>query len=212
MVHIYATNVENLPDPKENQEILEQFPKDRCKKILKYVNEKDRKLSLGAGLLLNDVLSEHGKQMSEIYTKENGKPYVKGLHFNLSHSNDIAICVVGNKNVGCDIEKIKKAPLSVAKRYFSEKEIAVLDNLSESEKDRGFFRLWTIKESYIKMTGEGLLRPLNSFEVSLESPVTIKCNSKIIPCLIEEIVIQDYLIAVCSEQEEISKKIIWITY
>lgn len=65
--------------------------------------------------------------------------------------------------VGCDIEKNADAPLEVADRFFYSKEAEYIK--TEDDKNRAFFTLWTLKESYMKMTGRGMSLPLDSFEV-----------------------------------------------
>jgi 4'-phosphopantetheinyl transferase len=94
-----------------------------------------------------------------------GKPYLKpngadtGLYFNLSHSNDVALLgIVLNRQIGVDIEFIR--PLSnmesIAGRYFSESEMNMILNRPEKECNQIFFNYWTIKEAYLKATGEGI--------------------------------------------------------
>ena len=46
--------------------------------------------------------------------------------------------------------------VSLAKRFFTEKEASYLESLSPQEKIETFFRFWTAKEAYLKATGEGL--------------------------------------------------------
>ena len=56
-----------------------------------------------------------------------------------------------------DVEFIRKAPQSVAKRVFSEQELKTAKWLSPNDSDdRLFFRFWTAKESYTKFIGDGL--------------------------------------------------------
>ena len=69
--------------------------------------------------------------------------------------------------MGCDIEEIKEYKEKVAKRFFTSKENEYLD--LTNDKDGLFYRLWTLKESYVKCIGKGLSVPLNSFELSNNS-------------------------------------------
>ena len=99
----------------------------------------------------------------------NEKPYLKGkqdIYFNLSHSEDVAVCAISLWEVGCDIEKISDIPLNIAKKYFCESEYDLISSQKTQEaKQEMFFRLWTLKESYIKMTGMGMRKPMNSFRI-----------------------------------------------
>ncbi|MBK8101272.1 MAG: 4'-phosphopantetheinyl transferase superfamily protein [Planctomycetes bacterium] len=101
-----------------------------------------------------------------------GKPSLvepKGLHFNLSHSAQLALIAVARHEVGVDCEKMRhlESRTEIARRHFSPVEFAALEALPESEQLRGFYRCWTRKEAYIKAVGAGLSMPLDVFDVSL---------------------------------------------
>ena len=91
------------------------------------------------------------------------------LSFNLAHAGSITLCAVGlNRDIGVDVEQLRDIEDmdKIAGRFFAPLEVAKLDALSEGEKLEAFFRCWTGKEAFIKATGEGLSRPLDSFAVS----------------------------------------------
>jgi len=102
------------------------------------------------------------------------------LQFNLSHSGGVALYAVAcERQIGIDIERLR--PFSeleqIAKRFFSNREYEELRALSPSQQHDAFFRYWTLKEAYVKATGQGLSLALNQFEVSLasrESAVVLK--------------------------------------
>lgn len=97
--------------------------------------------------------------LAYIYGKR-GKPYFRDvpLFFNLSHSGDYVACVVSEHEVGVDIQKQKAVrEQQISNRFFHEKEKEWLAGLSEKERTTGFFQLWTRKEAYGKMTGEGIV-------------------------------------------------------
>ena len=126
---------------------------------------------------------------------ENGKPTVQGhpaFYFNLSHAGDYVVLAHGDVPLGVDIEQIRTQNLHVAKRCYTEAEYAyVAGDDSEENQIRDipgenyeatpgtdlmlvdpsmdinnrFFYLWTMKESYLKLTGDGISVPLNSFEI-----------------------------------------------
>ena len=101
-----------------------------------------------------------------------GKPVVRGqvLAFNLSHSGDVAVCAVAaNGNLGVDVEAVRPVPDAdtLASRFFSGEEAAELALVPAGDRLRAFFDVWTRKEAFLKATGEGMARPLDSFSVSV---------------------------------------------
>lgn len=89
---------------------------------------------------------------------EKGKPYFCDypVYFNLSHSGDYVLCVLSGEEVGADIQQHRAGRREgIARRFFSEKERAALESQGEDQ-DALFFRLWTRREAYCKLTGQGL--------------------------------------------------------
>jgi 4'-phosphopantetheinyl transferase len=106
----------------------------------------------------------------------NGKPFLatsKGrpeLFFNLAHSQEMGLfgfSKVGE--LGVDVERIKDPydGEKLAGRYFSSQESAYLSSVAEKEKARTFFRLWTLKEAYLKAMGLGFSGGLDTFSVKI---------------------------------------------
>ena len=109
------------------------------------------------------------------FTSEpNGKPRVDGRHgphFNISHCRGLVACGVSmDVQLGIDVEWMEHdAPLDLAERYFAAGERSWLCGLPEPERARGFYRVWTMKEAFIKATGKGLSQDLHSFEVEVDA-------------------------------------------
>lgn len=171
----------------------------RYNKVQSLKNEEDKVRSLAAGLLLNyatkDFLTgkeENSNRTSapinidvvtlidsynpeydyEIETIMNGKPVYKdyrNINFSLSHSGEYALCGIGNNPVGIDIEGNRKINFRVSERFFSDKEKTWIGK----DEDR-FFRMWTLKEAYAKLTGEGIAKVISSIEFTVED--VVKCN------------------------------------
>ena len=145
---------------------------------------KDRNLSLGAGILIDSFLKGLGlseRKMNYGFVG-NRKPVFIGLpevHFSISHSDKIAIAAFSDSEIGCDVEKITKANLSLAKRFFCREEYDLLVKEEDPEKrDLLFFRLWTLKESFVKASGYGMELPMNSFLIRLEDGgVSVECET-----------------------------------
>ena len=208
MIHLYITSCENLEDPKENTKVREGLPAFRVDKMLRYRTKKKRIQSLGASILLQKVLEIYGRTWDEIFYGENGKPQIEGFYFNLSHSEDMVICAVSDTgNIGCDIEKIKEAPLKVADRHFCKTECMHLYNLPEEQRDEEFYRIWTLKESYMKMTGDGIKLGLDKFYFTFDEIVKAHQNGTSCECYIKEYMIPGYKIAVCAEDKDIKNRI-----
>ena len=91
----------------------------------------------------------------EIYTDARGKPYVKSdttVSISITHDENVTCVLVAPvKEAGIDIMKIKdEYPIRVADRFFSPAETR------ELKQKNNFYEIWCRKESWVKMTGEGI--------------------------------------------------------
>lgn len=101
---------------------------------------------------------------------DHGKPYVEGLEFNLSHSQDVAVLAVSrNLRLGIDIESVRCSVdcVGLAERFFHPKEAAYLKALSGSAQQQAFYQYWTAKEAFVKAVGEGVMFGFSSFCVDI---------------------------------------------
>ncbi len=160
---LYRIHIPKLEDPLQNQRLLGLVSPERREKIVRYRMPDDRKRSLGAGIILGRILQENGLTENDLRYSENEKPVADSVFFNVSHAGDYAVGVSSDCEVGCDIEKIRKAPMKIAQRHFQAAESAYIQAAPDREK--AFFTLWTLKESYMKLTGKGMSLPLDSFEI-----------------------------------------------
>ena len=96
------------------------------------------------------------------------------VRFNISHTDGLVACAVSDGDaLGVDVENSeRKTDLEIAHRYFAPEESALVLSAAPDRGHRLFFRFWTLKESFIKATGEGLSRPLDSFAFTLD-PIRI---------------------------------------
>lgn len=127
------------------------MPTERRQKCGRLSNENDKKLCICAYMLLCALT---GKDKIEFLYTKNGKPYIKDnpFYFSLSHSGDFAAAAVSDCPVGIDIEAIGEIKDSVIKRVCSDEEISYIKNTSKDS----FYKIWTYKEAYLKMTGDGI--------------------------------------------------------
>jgi 4'-phosphopantetheinyl transferase len=146
--------------------------------------EEDRSTYTAAHWLVRNALAAVGGAPPAAWRfviERKGKPRVDPaaglpeLRFNLSHTRDLVACVINlDTEVGIDVETLdrKSADLAIAKRFFSATEFTLLRDTPPDRQHDTFFRLWTLKEAFIKATGEGMSRGLDSFSFTLD-PVSI---------------------------------------
>ena len=162
----YLFDVSSLNDDSFNKLLLsvKQYRRD---KINKLSLKESKYLSLGVELLIRKACEDFGIDYlsEEIEIGEYGKPSFKHskYFFNTSHSGKYALCVISDVEVGCDIEEIKEYKQRVAQRFFTEKENNYLQ--ITNDKEGLFYRLWTLKESYMKCIGKGFRMNLQDFEL-----------------------------------------------
>ena len=142
----------------------------RRKKCDALRRDEDKKLCILADMKTREILSEiTGLSCEELEfdTEESGKPYLKNAecHFSISHSEKmVAVAVNIACPVGIDIEKIRPVSARIAKRVFSSSDIRYVfqgddvpdGEITDADMQERFFRVWTYKEAYVKMTGQGI--------------------------------------------------------
>ena len=138
---------------------LRRLPPQRYEKTMTYRFLADRKRCVRAYMLLWEGLArEYGVEEAPVFDfGSHGKPVLRddpGLHFSLSHSGNAVLCALDCHPVGADIEMIRRKNLEYLLSVFSDPEQASIARADSPE--TCFTRLWTRKESYLKLTGEGL--------------------------------------------------------
>lgn len=153
---------------------------DNQNKIKKILTDRDKKLSILSKYILKNILSQkYNLDYTNIYYNEFNKPFIDGIYFNISHSNDyIVICFSENK-IGIDIEKIRKVNLNIINYFCTKKEKKYI--LKSKNKYKALFEIFCLKEAYFKMKGTNLFNIKKiSFNIQNKNIITIpKCNIKI---------------------------------
>jgi len=169
MLELYALNIMGDIGKYKYEELLILISEEKQKKIRKLYFELDIKRSLYAELLIRCLIMEKlDIENEEIKFSINayGKPYLendKTFFFNISHSGDWVFCGISENEIGVDIEQIKKCEIGLAKRFFTKEEYETLLGVWDESRDKLFYDIWCMKESYVKYMGLGMSIPLDSF-------------------------------------------------
>lgn len=194
---IYLLSVPNIDDFEVYTEYLRFVSNERNSKIDAYRFNKNKTVSLFAELLIRYIIGNDLKISNEdiIFNyNEYGKPILKGFsryNFSISHTDNTIVFISNGLPIGIDIEKINNGNLSLSKRFFAYNEYEYLKKSLNFDID--FFKVWTMKESYIKMLGTGLYTSLSSFDIFNPSN-----NYKYYNTLYNE-----YSISVCYQEKNI---------
>ncbi len=175
---IYIADASALRGRELYARLYEQTDAARRRRIDRMRFSGDRRRALAAGALLRRALSEAGADGEIFVYGPYGKPRLAGdpgIHFNLAHAGDRAMCVISEYRVGCDVERRGRRGAQVAERFFAPEEYERILAAPESERDALFTRFWALKESFLKATGLGLTLPLGAFAINLDGDrITIR--------------------------------------
>lgn len=145
----------------------------------RFRHDRDRWMFLFSHAWLRSLLASYLKcdsKMIAFRRGPNGKPYVLDppygdyLKFNMSHSGKIVLLAfTRDVNVGIDVEETRFLDEfdGLVDLVLTENEQRVLHALPSEHQLHAFFRYWVCKEAFVKATGDGLSRPLRSFEIEL---------------------------------------------
>ncbi|MCL1036339.1 4'-phosphopantetheinyl transferase superfamily protein [Shewanella submarina] len=185
----------SLTDPVEGiseAQMLDCLSQDERQRQAGFTHAKAGRANLVSRAMLRHVLSRHSDlapHQWRFVTGEQGKPALCeqqtrqfGLGFNVSHSGDwLCIAVIegigvvkgaaDQREIGVDIERFRRGVSvdSVLNRFFAPDESASLMAMPTALREQRFFDLWALKESFIKATGQGLARALDSFSYEIST-------------------------------------------
>lgn len=165
---ILISDISKLDSKIIDYDFLNKIPSYR----LKSKNKSEIQRSINSLKLLKIGLNEFGIDLfrEDLVYNEFGKPSLKrkDIFYNISHSGKYVTCAISNKMVGIDIQKhIENFEEIISFFSTSEKEYLAsipLHKLLIKE----FFKIWTVKESYVKFLGRGLYKELDSFSLFLD--------------------------------------------
>lgn len=109
--------------------------------------------------LLNWAMKqEYGAESTDfnLVYSPHGKPFFSNhpARFSLSHCRGLVCCALSEEDIGVDAEQILSYSSRLARRICTPEELEYL--ASASDQTEALTALWTLKESLMKLTGEGL--------------------------------------------------------
>ncbi|MCK4623415.1 MAG: 4'-phosphopantetheinyl transferase superfamily protein [Desulfuromonadales bacterium] len=126
-------------------------------------------LALYLDIAPGNIVFVYGAQGKPELPKKIPRP----LFFNLAHSGCWALLALSaDAAVGVDVEFVDPQldHRQLAAQFFSTEEKLYLQQFPQARQRRGFYRLWTRKEAFLKMSGCGFAKP---GEITLaESPLS----------------------------------------
>jgi len=154
---------------------------DELRRSERFVRHSDRTTYLAAHALLRVVLEAVGGRPASNWTFcSDGihRPHLSeqnptNLEFSLAHTHGMAACIVAAGHpVGVDVEPLNRRPLKrdVLATILSPDELAFVVNAPEGSGHERFLELWTLREAYVKATGQGLQFPNETFSFALNPP------------------------------------------
>lgn len=175
-LEVHAADLDALPPRDDAASILSRDELERAERF-RFAHHRER--FVRCRLLLRELVAEKtGESPASIVFRygPHGKPELDALHFNVSHSANVAVIALSDEHpVGIDVESIDgtKDVAPLARTAFSREERTAFDALSRDEQVAAFYRGWTRKEAYMKLRGTGFSLPSDSFTVSLANePLT----------------------------------------
>ena len=160
MIHILCVNISNATD-EDYRKLYRLANRERQERADRYLRREDALRCVTAHALLRYATG--CDELSPARTAD-GKPYLPQMpdfYFNLTHSGDFVAIAYGDSPVGIDMEQIlpDKARQGIAQRFFAPAEQQAATTPAD------FFRIWSMKESYLKYLGTGLSGSMKSIDV-----------------------------------------------
>jgi 4'-phosphopantetheinyl transferase len=171
-VHVYIARPDQLPGSLE--ELGDCLTPDERDRANRYRAGTVREQFVSGRGLLRRLLARYlgtEPHIVPITYVLNGKPVLAGapLHFNVSHTNGLALIALAKRRIGVDVERVRHVPDAdgLVARFFSAQEQIAYRRLPAEVRLRAFYRGWVCKEAVIKAAG-ATMQFLDAFDVELD--------------------------------------------
>lgn len=181
---------------------LGAISQDRQERIELLRHNSDRLRSVCGELLVRKYFSElpgMSHQAVRFTTGPYGKPYAANLpdvHFTVSHAGRWVVAAFAGLPVGIDVEQVQ-LPIdpAVPNLVMSAAELLEYVRLRDEEKGAYFYRVWTLKESFVKALGAGL--SMDPATITLAADACMVNGNRISARFMEYDLDENYRTAVC---------------
>jgi 4'-phosphopantetheinyl transferase len=132
--------------------------------IYRFRNLGDQKRSIIARVIIASYHNWDFELIKLWRADDNKKPYIPStLNFNISHSGNFVVVAFSIDPIGIDIEEVRTMGFESIATSFTSEEQAFLRNRNFNKTD--FYKMWVKKEAYLKATGVGIVKGLDSVNV-----------------------------------------------
>ncbi|SMD41576.1 4'-phosphopantetheinyl transferase [Aquiflexum balticum DSM 16537] len=201
-IHVVRINISKNLHQVSNHKNLLTYPEKQ--KLSRIIRQEDKNIFLCSQVMKRIVCGHYlnfpHDEISFDFT-ENKKPFISGqpdFHFNISHSGDWMTMIISKYPCGIDVEKIQPDFdfEGVIQLTFHPEEIGYI--FQNPDQTKAFFRIWTIKESFLKATGVGLIDNLSDLNMMKNSTPLANLN----PWQIQSFIIDgNYWCSICYQAQ-----------
>lgn len=212
-IHVISPHMVDYPTSKH---LLDQKEVDRGNS---FAFDKDRNLYQASHVFLRRILSQYADIPPEYWAfscNDFGKPAIENsgqesLSFNLSHTHSMIACAVGYQyDLGVDIEGNQAVSnlVDMCRITLSDAELTTVLSTLPKQREKLFYRYWTLKEAYIKALGKGLSIPMKKIKYEIKPNGTWSCSVDFTPDITGELYAlhhnlpDNYSLALCANVVE----------
>jgi 4'-phosphopantetheinyl transferase len=203
---VFLAQLKNIP----TERIRNSLDEGEGRELATLIENQHKTRYMESVFLKKVILSKYLKvTMEAVHLGEQklGKPTLispkNSLDFNVAHSNDLFVCAIADSGlIGVDVEEIKEIDLRTALEFCCDSELAYLNTGNDIERRINFFKLWTLKEAYVKAIGKGLSYPLKDICFNLMDLSSVKIEGNASKKWLFDInKVDNYILSICTSEK-----------
>lgn len=186
---VYAVSIAEIPAQTDMKVLMDRIDPEHLTRIRRFRRQEDFLRSLYGEVLVRHVLRGMGYPDIRIQRTAKNKPFCPDIpqwKFSISHGGAWVAVSVSPFETGVDLEEIKGDCRDVYETVLTKGELDLLRRTAEPLQTKEFLRMWTVKEAWLKRTGEGLYRDpkeidttalgkaAESLQKGIENPVRVE--------------------------------------